>query len=75
MNDNVIPFKHRVKKTTEAVPAICEVAGKIFKEIIIMGENHDGEIQMITTVSDPAEVLWYMEAARFGIMTGGIDDE
>jgi hypothetical protein len=30
---------------------------------------------MITTVADPAEVLWYMEAARFGIMTGGLEDE
>lgn len=75
MSDNVIPFRHKVKKTVEPVPAVCEVAGQIFKEIIIMGENHEGQVQMITTVSDPAEVLWYMEAARFGIMTGGIDDE
>ena len=75
MSDNVIPFRLKVKKTAEPVPAVCEVAGKIFKEIIIMGENHEGQVQMITTVSDPAEILWYMEAARFGIMTGGVDDE
>ena len=75
MSDNVIPFRHSVKKTIEPVPAVCEVAGQIFEDIIIMGENHDGQVQMITTVSDPAEVLWYMEAARFGIMSGGIEDE
>ena len=75
MSDNVIPFRHKVKKTAEPVQAVCEVAGKIFKDIIIMGENHEGQVQMITTVSDPAEILWYMEAARFGIMTGGVEDE
>ena len=74
MADNVIPF-HKVKRTTEPVPAICEVAGKVFKKVIIMGENHDGVVQMLTTVSDPADILWYMEAARFGIMTGNLEDD
>ena len=75
MSDNVIPFRHKVKRTKEPVPAVCELAGSVFKEVIIMGENLEGQVQMITTVSDPAEILWYMEAARFGIMTGGVDDE
>lgn len=76
MTDKVISFPvHRVKKTQEPVPMVCEVASEAFKDIIIMGENHEGQVQMITTVSDPAEILWYMEAARFGIMTGGVEDE
>ena len=76
MTDKIISFPvHRVKKTKEPVPMVCDVASQVFKEIIIMGENHEGQVQMITTVSDPAEVLWYMEAARFGIMTGGVEDE
>ena len=76
MTDKVISFPvHLVKKTQDPVPMVCGVASEVFKEIIIMGENHDGAVQMITTVSDPAEVLWYMEAARFGIMTGGLEDE
>jgi len=77
MNDEkVVSFPiHRVTRTKEPVPMICEVAGQVFKDIIIMGENKDGAVQMITTVSDPAEILWYMEAARFGIMTGSLEDE
>lgn len=76
MSDNVISFPiHRMERTKDPVPVVCEIAGEIFKDIVIMGENHDGSIQMITTVSDPAEILWYMEAARFGIMAGSIDDE
>ncbi len=74
MTDNVIPF-NKIKKTREPVPVICELAGAAFKSVIIMGENHEGDVQMVTTVSDPAEVLWYMEAARFGIMTGNMEDE
>jgi metallophosphoesterase superfamily enzyme len=74
MTDNVVQF-HKVKRTKDPVPVICELAGENFKNVIIMGENHDGDIQMVTTVSDPAEVLWYMEAARFGIMTGNMEDE
>ena len=62
-------------RTKDPVPMVCEVAGETFKDIIIMGENNEGVVQMITTVSDPAEILWYMEAARFGIMTGSIEDE
>ena len=50
-------------------------AGETFKHVVIMGENKEGQVQMITTIADPAEVLWYMEAARFGIMTGGLEDE
>ena len=74
MSDNVVQF-HKVKRTRDSVPVLCELAGENFKNVIIMGENHDGDIQMVTTVSDPAEVLWYMEAARFGIMTGNMEDE
>lgn len=75
-DEKVVSFPiHRVTRTKEPVPMICEVAGQVFKDIIIMGENKDGAVQMITTVSDPAEILWYMEAARFGIMTGSLEDE
>ena len=73
---NVLSFPlHRVTRTKDPVPMVCEVAAETFKDIIIMGENNEGVVQMITTVSDPAEILWYMEAARFGIMTGSIEDE
>ncbi len=75
IGDMGLPFVHKVRIDKEPVPAVCELAGSVCKEVIIMGENQEGQVHMITTVSDPAEILWYMEAARFGIMTGGVEDE
>jgi|TARA_B100000035_G_C20582954_1_gene371881 hypothetical protein len=76
MTDNVISFPiQKITKTTDPVAFVCKAAGETFKHVVIMGENEKGQVQMITTVADPAEVLWYMEAARFGIMTGGLEDE
>tara|TARA_B100000902_G_C27305085_1_gene914980 strand:- start:2162 stop:2398 length:237 start_codon:yes stop_codon:yes gene_type:complete len=75
-DDNIISFPiHKVTRTKEPVRTVCEIAGEVFKNLIIMGENHEGAIQMITTVSDPAEILWYMEAARFGIMAGSVEED
>ena len=41
----------------------------------MMGEDHDGAIKMITTQGDVAEILFYLESAKFAIMQGGFDDE
>jgi len=30
---------------------------------------------MITTMKDPAEVLWHLESAKFGIMNGLEEEE
>ena len=38
--ENVLSFPlHRVTRTKDPVPMVCEVAGETFKDIIIMGEN------------------------------------
>jgi hypothetical protein len=76
MSDNVVSFPiKKITKSTDPVSFVCDAAGQTFKDVVIIGENKEGQVQMITTVPDPAEVLWYMEAARFGIMTGGLEDE
>jgi hypothetical protein len=76
MTDNVLSFPvHKVEKARDPVPQVCEAAAKNFKELIILGQNEAGEVQMITTVHDPAEIFWYFEAARFGIMLGATEDE
>ena len=73
---NVISFPaNRVEKTLEPVSKVCEMAADNFKDLIILGQNKEGAVQMVTTIHDPAEIFWYMEAARFGIMLGGEDDE
>ena len=73
--DNVVYLKNRVSRSTDPVPKVCEVASEIFEEIIILGQNKEGAVQMVTTIHDPAEMLWYMEAARFGIMLGATEDD
>jgi hypothetical protein len=75
MTDNVLSFPvHKMEKVREPVPDVCEAAAQNFEEIIILGQNKEGAVQMITTVHDPAEIFWYFEAARFGIMLGASDD-
>lgn len=73
-DDNVVYLKHRVTRTEDPVPHVCELASEVFQNLIILGTNKEGQVQMITTVQDPAELLWYFEAARFGLMLGGDDD-
>ena len=47
-----------------------------FEQIIILGTTKkDKMVQMITTMKDPAEVLWHLESAKFGIMHGLEEEE
>jgi len=51
------------------------MAADHFQDLIILGQNKEGSVQMVTTIHDPAEIFWYFEAARFGIMLGDTDSE
>ena len=75
MSDNVIKFPYKMKRTDKPVASVCDMASETFEQIVIMGQNKQGQVQMITTLKDPADVLWYMEAARFGIMQGLEEEE
>jgi len=76
MSDNVIKFPYKDKRTVKPVPLVCELAAKQFEEILIVGTNaEDGFVQMITTMKDPAEVLWHLESAKFSIMNGLEEEE
>ena len=75
MTDNILSFPiHKVQRSTAPVPTVCAQAADEFDDIIILGHKRDGGVAMITTMVDPAEILWFFEAARFGIMLGGEDD-
>lgn len=75
MTDNVLSFPvQKVQRTKDPVPKVCEAASENFTDLIILGTNKEGAVQMITTVHDPAQIFWYFEAARFGIMLGADDD-
>ena len=57
------------------MPVVCKLAGETLKDVVILGEDHDGTIKMITTQPDVAEILFYLESAKFAMMQGGFDDE
>jgi hypothetical protein len=76
MNDNVIQFPYKMKRTVKPVPRVCELAAEQFEQIIVLGmSKEDKMVQMITTMRDPADVLWHLEAAKFGIMQGLEEEE
>ena len=76
MSDNILKFPYKVRKTVKPVPLVCEMAAKQFEQVLIVGTNsEDDSVQMITTMKDPAEVLWHLESAKFGIMNGLEEEE
>tara|TARA_R100001377_G_scaffold84144_1_gene67050 strand:+ start:200 stop:439 length:240 start_codon:yes stop_codon:yes gene_type:complete len=70
MNDNVIKFPYKVKKTEQPVKVVCELAADSFVELVLIGTTKDGQIQMITTLKDSAVVLWGLENAKLALMQG-----
>ena len=76
MNDNVVQFPYKIRKTVKPVPRVCELAAEQFEQIVVLGTSkEDNMVQMITTMKDPAEVLWHLESARFAIMQGLEEEE
>ena len=69
MSDTCHKFPYKMRRTAKPVPLVCELAAEQFDQVVIVGTNkEDGYVQMITTIKDPAEVLWHLESAKFGIM-------
>jgi len=76
MSDNVIQFPYKMRRTDKPVPRVCELAAEQFEQIIVLGTSkEDKMVQMITTMRDPADVLWHLESAKFGIMNGLEEEE
>tara|TARA_R100000700_G_scaffold427_1_gene995 strand:+ start:175 stop:402 length:228 start_codon:yes stop_codon:yes gene_type:complete len=74
--NNIIPFPHRMKRTEKPVPKVCELAADQFEKIIILGTHkNDSLLQMITTIKDPAEILWHLESAKITLLHGFEEDE
>jgi len=76
MSDNVIQFPYKMRRTAKPVPMVCELAAEQFEQIIVLGmSKKDKMVQMITTMRDPADVLWHLESAKYGIMQGLEEEE
>lgn len=73
MSDNVVYLENKLNFTKDPVPSVCEMAGKMLKDVVILGEAEDGTIKMMTTQPDPAEIIYYLENAKFALLAGGMD--
>ena len=73
MNDNIINFD-AIRKSKDPVKKICDIASKEFKELIIIGEDREGELKMITTLENYADITYIMEVIKLGLITKGGQD-
>ena len=73
MNDNIINFES-VRKAKNPVKKVCDIASKEFKELIIIGEDNQGELKMITTLENYADIAYIMEVIKLGLITKGAEE-
>ncbi len=57
------------------IERVCDLAKARLKNVVIMGVTKQGQVQLISTFQDPAEVLWYLESSKMGLMQGMILEE
>ena len=73
MSDNIINFES-VRKAKNPVKKVCDMASKEFKELIIIGEDNQGELKMITTLENYADITYIMEVIKLGLITKGAEE-
>lgn len=69
-DNNVVYLNKHLRLLSEPVPAVCEIAGELMQDVVILGTAKDGTIKMMTTQGDVADILFYLESAKFAIMQG-----
>lgn len=74
-NDNVVYLNERIKYMVDPVPMVCEVAGRMLSDVVIVGTGKDGSIKMMTSVEDIPDIVWYLETAKYSLMAGGLSEE
>ena len=72
-NDNIINFE-KILKSKDPVQKVCEIASKEFDDVMIIGEDKNGELRMITTMDNYADMMFMMEIIKLGIVTKGGED-
>lgn len=76
MSDTIIRFPAKgCKGEKPSIAEICKNAGETFTEIVIIGCNQNGDQQVITTVEDPANFLWYLESTKIAVLTGAFNGD
>jgi hypothetical protein len=56
---------------------VLKEASKAFKEVLILGYNHEGymEVRASTGLGDKAELLMLVEQFKHSLMSGDYDDD
>ena len=70
MSDNIVKFPYKLKKTQLPLERVCDMAKARLDKVVIAGVTDQGQVQLLTTFQDPAEVLYYLESAKMGLMQG-----
>jgi hypothetical protein len=73
-NDNIVYLNERIKYMVDPVPMVCEVAGRMLSDVVIVGTGKDGSIKMMTTVEDIPDIVWYLETAKHSLLSGGLEE-
>jgi|TARA_A100000172_G_scaffold67978_1_gene47726 hypothetical protein len=72
MSDNIINFE-KILKTKDPVKKVCDIASKEFRDVLLIGEDKNGELRMITTLENYADMMYMMEIIKMGIITKGAE--
>lgn len=72
MSDNIINFE-KILKTKDPVKKVCDIASRDFREVILIGEDKNGELRMITTLDNYADMMYMMEIIKMGLITKGAE--
>ena len=68
MSDNIINFDS-IRKTKDPVEKVCQMASKEFAELIIIGEDKQGELNMVTTLENYADINYIIDIIKIGLIT------
>ena len=74
MKDNIIQLDS-IRKTKEPVARICNIASKEFVNLLIVGEDKNGQLKMVTTIEENADMLYMMEIVKLGLITKGVEED
>ena len=73
MSNNIIDFD-LIRKAKNPVKKVCDIASKEFKELIVIGEDNEGQLKMITTLENYADITYIMEVIKLGLITKGAEE-
>ena len=56
------------------MPVVCDYASKIYKDVVILIEPSSASPKMMTTQEDVADILFYLESAKFSLLGAALQE-